>query len=491
MIGLSLAEIAAVTGGRVDGIDGKLLVDGPVVVDSREVVPGALFVAVPGERVDGHDFAAAAVEAGAKAVLATRPVGVPAVIVSDTVEALGELAGLVVRRLAEEADLAVVGVTGSQGKTSTKDLIASVLETHGTTIAPPGSFNNEIGLPLTALRANSLTRFLVMEMGARGIGHVRYLCDIAPPRIGVVLNVGLAHVGEFGSREAIARAKGELVEALPADGLAVLNADDPLVAAMAARTSARVLTYGLGSGAGGPDIAATDVVLDGEGRARFTLRTPDGTAEVALGLHGAHHVINSLAAAAVAHELGMRTSAIAAALSAATPRSRWRMEVTTRPDGVTVVNDAYNANPDSMRAALNALVAIAGERRSWAVLGEMRELGESSAVEHDAVGRLVADMNISRLVVVGDGARAAHAGALGARAWADAPVFVADADAAAALLTKELAPQDVVLVKASRAAGLERVAAALLEGPPVRERSEPNKHSGLTSHSAERSEVFE
>lgn len=471
MIALSLAEIAAATGGRVDGVglvDGKFLVDGPVVVDSREVTPGALFVAVPGERVDGHDFAAAAAAAGAKAVLATRPVGVPAVIVEDTVTALGELAGLVVRRLAEEDGLAVVGVTGSQGKTSTKDLIASVLEPVGHTIAPPGSFNNEIGLPLTALRANSLTRFLVMEMGARGIGHVRYLCDIAPPRIGVVLNVGLAHVGEFGSREAIAQAKGELVEALPPEGLAVLNADDPLVAAMAARTSARVLTYGLGAGgspAGSalPDVSAGDVQLDREGRARFLLRTPDGTAEVALGLHGAHHVPNSLAAAAVAHELGMSTAAIAAALSAATPRSRWRMEVTTRPDGVTVINDAYNANPDSMRAALNALTAIAGERRSWAVLGEMRELGESSPAEHEAVGRLVADMDISRLVVVGDGARAAHTGALGAKAWDDEPVFVADVEAASELLAKELRPADVVLVKASRAAGLERVADRLLE----------------------------
>jgi UDP-N-acetylmuramoyl-tripeptide--D-alanyl-D-alanine ligase len=460
VIALSLAEIAAVTGGRVDGIDGRFLVDGPVVVDSREVTPGALFVAVPGERVDGHDFAAAATAAGAKAVLATRPVGVPAVIVEDTVTALGELAGLVVRRLAEEDGLAVVGVTGSQGKTSTKDLIASVLEPVGHTIAPPGSFNNEIGLPLTALRANSLTRFLVMEMGARGIGHVRYLCDIAPPRIGVVLNVGLAHVGEFGSREAIAQAKGELVEALPPEGLAVLNADDPLVAAMAARTSARVLTYGLGPDAG---VGATAVTLDPEGRARFVLRTPAGTAEVALGLHGAHHVPNSLAAAAVAHELGMSTAAIAAALTAATPRSRWRMEVTTRPDGVTVINDAYNANPDSMRAALSALAAIAGERRSWAVLGEMRELGESSPAEHEAVGRLVADMDISRLVVVGDGARAAHTGALGARAWDDEPVFVPDVEAASELLAKELRPADVVLVKASRAAGLERVADRLLE----------------------------
>ncbi|GAA0618594.1 UDP-N-acetylmuramoyl-tripeptide--D-alanyl-D-alanine ligase [Sporichthya brevicatena] len=466
MIPLSLAEIAAATGGRIDGegADPGRPVDGPVVVDSREVARGALFVAVPGERVDGHDFAAAAVEQGARAVLATRPVGVPAVVVDDTVTALGKLAGLVVRRLATPDGLAVVGVTGSQGKTSTKDLIASVLETAGATIAPPGSFNNEIGLPLTALRADPGTRFLVMEMGARGIGHVRYLCDIAPPRIGVVLNVGVAHVGEFGSREAIAQAKGELVEALPADGVAVLNADDPLVAAMASRTTARVVTYGLGDGPGdAADVRAEGVTLV-DGRARYTLVTPAGSAEVALGLHGAHHVPNSLAAAAVALELGLTPAAIAAALTAATPRSRWRMEVTTRPDGVTVVNDAYNANPDSMRAALEALVAIAGERRSWAVLGEMRELGESSAAEHAAVGRLVADMNISRLVVVGDGARAAHDGALGARAWAQEPVFVPDTVAATALLARELAPADVVLVKASRAAGLEQVAEALLAG---------------------------
>lgn len=460
MIALSLAEIATATGGTVDGVDPKLLVQGPVVVDSREVTAGALFVAVPGERVDGHDFAAAALGAGAAAVLATRPLGLPAVVVADTVTALGALAGLVVRRLAEEDGLAVVGVTGSQGKTSTKDLIAAVLERHGTTIAPPGSFNNEIGLPLTALRADALTRYLVMEMGARGIGHIRYLCDIAPPRIGVVLNVGVAHVGEFGSRDAIAVAKGELVEALPPHGTAVLNADDPLVAAMAPRTSAKVLTFGLRSDA---DVTATDVRLDPEGRARFTLRTPDGTAPVALGLHGAHHVSNALAAAAVASDLGMTPTAIGAALSAAAPRSRWRMEVTTRPDGVTVVNDAYNANPDSMRAALSALVAIAGPRRSWAVLGEMRELGESSAAEHEAVGRLVADMDITRLVVVGEGARATQAGALAARPWADAPVFVDDVAAAADLLARELAPQDVVLVKASRAAGLEKVAEALLE----------------------------
>jgi UDP-N-acetylmuramoyl-tripeptide--D-alanyl-D-alanine ligase len=458
MIALRLAEIAAACGGVIHDGAGDRVVDGPVVVDSRLVTPGALFVAVPGERVDGHDFAAAAVASGAAAVLATRPVGVPAVVVADTVAALGRLAGLVVSRLAAEHGLVVVGITGSQGKTSTKDLIAAVLEAHGETVAPPGSFNNEIGLPLTALRATPATRHLVLEMGARGIGHIRYLCEIAPPRIGVVLNVGVAHVGEFGSRENIAIAKGELVEALPAHGAAVLNADDPLVVGMALRTVARVVTFGLTSA----DVRAEDVTLDA-GRGAFTLVTPLGQAPVRLSLHGAHQVGNALAAAAVGLQVGMSVEEIAAALGAATPRSKWRMEVSTRADGLTVVNDAYNANPDSMRAALAATVAIAGDRRRWAVLGEMRELGESSAAEHEALGRLVADMDISRLIVVGEGARATLTGARHARTWAQEPAFAPDVDAALAILRAELINSDVVLVKASRAVGLERIAAGLLE----------------------------
>ncbi len=460
MIEVSLEEIAEVTGGQI--VDGapNLRVGGPVVVDSRQVARGALFVAVPGERVDGHDYAAGAVATGAAAVLATRPVGVPAVVVEDTVTALGALAGLVSRRLVSDHGLVLVGITGSQGKTSTKDLIATVLETHGATIAPPGSFNNEIGLPLTVLRAEPSTDHLVLEMGARGIGHIRYLCEIAPPRIGVVLNVGVAHVGEFGSRENIALAKGELVEALPVDGTAVLNADDPLVAAMASRTQAAVLRYGR---AGDADVRAEDVAMV-EGRPSFTLITPAGRAAVALPLHGEHQVSNSLAAAAVGHALGMTPDAIAAALGAAGPRSRWRMEVTTRPDGVTVVNDAYNANPDSMRAALVATTAIAGPRRRWAVLGEMRELGESSTGEHEALGRLVADMDFSRLVVVGAGAQPILAGARAARTWVDEPAFAPDVAAAVDILRSEVITADVVLVKASRAVGLEQVAAALLEG---------------------------
>ncbi|MGQ0465995.1 MAG: UDP-N-acetylmuramoyl-tripeptide--D-alanyl-D-alanine ligase [Sporichthyaceae bacterium] len=469
MIDVRLSEIADVTRGRIVDGTGDELVTGPVVVDSREVEAGSLFVAVPGERVDGHDFAAGAVEAGAVAVLATRPVGVPAVVVEDTVEALGALAGLVTRRLVADHGLTTVGITGSQGKTSTKDLIAAVLEARPdgegrsrpdtATIAPPGSFNNEIGLPLTALRAAPATDHLVLEMGARGVGHIRYLCSIAPPKIGVVLNVGLAHVGEFGSRETIALAKGELVESLPPDGVAILNADDPLVARMAMRTPARVVFYGRDERA---EVHAEDVTLV-DGKASFTLVTPRGSAPVALGLHGEHQVSNSLAAAAVGHALWMKPEVVAAALSAAGPRSRWRMEVSTRADGVTIVNDAYNANPDSMRAALEATSSIAGQRRRWAVLGEMRELGESSAAEHEALGRLVADMDFTRLIVVGQGAEPILAGARAARTWAPEPRFAPDAAAAVEILRSEVIADDVVLVKASRAVGLERVAAALLE----------------------------
>lgn len=457
MIPLTLAEVAAAVGGTLHGADPGAVVTGAVTVDSRTVAPGGLFAAVAGEHHDGHDFAAAAVRTGAVAVLAARPGDVPAVVVDDVVVALGRLAALVRRRL---AGLHVVGITGSSGKTSTKDLLAQVLERLGPTVAPPGSFNNEIGLPLTVLTADAQTRYLVLEMGARGSGHIRDLTDVAAPDVGCVLNVGSAHVGEFGSRAAIAEAKRELVEALPAGGLAVLNADDPLVRAMAAHTPARVVTYGESDGA---DVRAVDVALDERGRARFELVAPQGRAVVALRLVGEHHVANALAAAAVALDAGAAVGAVAEALTEAEPRSRWRMEVVERADGVTVVNDAYNANPESMRAALKALVALAGGRRSWAVLGEMRELGEHTVAEHDAIGRLAVRLDVSRLVAVGEGARTLHLGAALEGSWGEESVFVPDAEAAVALLRDQVRPGDVVLVKASRAAGLERVATALLE----------------------------
>ncbi|KUJ34363.1 UDP-N-acetylmuramoyl-tripeptide--D-alanyl-D-alanine ligase [Streptomyces sp. NPDC093228] len=461
MIALSLAEIATVVGGQMHDIpDPSVQVTAPVVRDSREVEPGGLFVAFVGEHVDGHDFAPAVVEAGAAAVLASRPVGVPAIVVDDVQAALGALARHVVRRLGAT----VVALTGSAGKTSTKDLIAQVLQHKAPTVWTPGSLNNEIGLPLTALSATEETRFLVLEMGARGIGHIRYLTGLTPPRIGLVLNVGTAHIGEFGGREQIALAKGELVESLPSKdegGIAVLNADDPLVRAMASRTAAKVVLFGESDEA---DVRAENVRLTDSGQPAFSLHTPSGCSDVTMRLYGEHHVSNALAAAAVAHELGMSAEEIATALSEAGTLSRWRMEVTERPDGVTVVNDAYNANPESMRAALRALVAMGKGRRTWAVLGKMAELGDEALAEHDAVGRLAVRLNVSKLVAVG-GREASwlQLGAYNEGSWGEESVHVSDAQAAIDLLRSELRPGDVVLVKASRSVGLESVAQALLE----------------------------
>lgn len=458
MIALSLAEIAHVVGGQTYDIpDPSVQVTGPVVRDSREVEPGSLFVAFAGERVDGHDYASAVIEAGAAAVLAARPVGVPAIVVDDVQVAIGALARHVVERLGAT----LVALTGSVGKTSSKDLLAQVLRSKAPTVFTPGSLNNEIGLPLTALSATDETRFLVLEMGARGIGHIRYLTGLTPPKIGLVLNVGTAHIGEFGGREQIAVAKGELVESLPADGTAVLNADDPLVRAMASRTKARVLLFGESADA---DVRAENVRLTDVGQPAFTLHTPSGCSDVTLRLYGEHHVSNALAAAAVAHELGMSADEIARALSEAGTLSRWRMEVTERPDGVTVVNDAYNANPESMRAALRALASMAKGRRTWAVLGHMAELGDEGLAEHDAVGRLAVRLNVSKLVAVG-GREASwlQLGAYNEGSWGEESVHVSDAQAAIDLLRSELRPGDVVLVKASRSVGLERVATALLD----------------------------
>ncbi|GAA4716829.1 UDP-N-acetylmuramoyl-tripeptide--D-alanyl-D-alanine ligase [Pedococcus ginsenosidimutans] len=463
MIPLSLQEVATITGGRLHGIPQaaarELVVDGPVVTDSREAGPGGLYIARVGEHQDGHQFVPAAAGLGAVAALTTREVDdLPCVVVDDIQAGMAALARAVVDR---HPQLTVIGITGSSGKTSTKDLLASVLSSDAPTVAPVGSLNSEVGVPLTVFRVTPQTRYLVAEMGARGIGHIAYLTTIAPPRIGIELNVGSAHVGEFGSREAIAVAKAELVAALPEDGLAVLNADDPAVRAMATRTNARVQLVGTAPDA---TVRATDITLDPAGRPSFTLLTPVGEAAVTLPLHGEHHVGNALAVVAAALECGLGLDAVVAALSTATPASRWRMEVVERPDGVTVVNDAYNANPDSMRAALKALAAMGGGgRRTWAVLGSMLELGDESTAEHDAIGRLAVRLNISRLVVVGDVARPMASGAQHEGSWGEEAVWVPDADAAHDLLAENLRPGDVVLFKSSRDAGLrwlgDRVAA--------------------------------
>jgi UDP-N-acetylmuramoyl-tripeptide--D-alanyl-D-alanine ligase len=481
VIPLSVAEIAELVSGVVSGstaanatvtsptvtvpvVTGPV-VTGPVVIDSRLAVPGALFAALPGEHVDGHDYAAAAVSNGAAAVLASRPLpgsAAPVIVVPDVTLALGALARAVLRRL---PGVTVVGITGSSGKTSTKDLTGQVVERLGPAIAPEGSLNNEIGLPLTVLRAGETTRYLILEMSARGIGHITYLAGIAPPRIGAVLNVGRAHAGEFGSVDAVAKAKGELVEALPAaadGGVAVLNADDPNVVAMAARTSARVVTTSVDPGRAA-DVRATDISLDDLGRASFRLTIGGTSANVALRLHGRHHVANALAAAAVAAELGMDVAAIAGALTAATARSKKRMELTRRPDGVLVVNDAYNANPDSTRAAIEALAHLASSgRRGIAVLGYMAELGDIEAQSHEEAGRLAAQSGAAVVIAVGAGAAPVLDGARAVRGWQGEAIAAPDPQSAIEELQNRLRPGDVVLVKASKSAGLWVIADGLL-----------------------------
>ncbi|MFI6230654.1 UDP-N-acetylmuramoyl-tripeptide--D-alanyl-D-alanine ligase [Micromonospora echinospora] len=445
MIMLTLAELATAVDGRLVDADPTATVCGPVEFDSRKVRPGGLFVAFDGEKVDGHDYAARAVAGGAVAVLGTREVpGVPMVLVADALAAMGRLARAVVDRL---PGLTVIGITGSSGKTTTKDLIAQLTVRLGPTVAPPGSFNNELGHPYTALQAGPETRFLVLEKGARGLGHVRYLCDVVPPRISVVLNVGVAHIGEFGSRETIALAKGELVEALPVDGLAVLNADDPLVAAMADRTRARVVRYGEAVDA---DVRASDVTLDERGRPSFTLVTPEGSVPVRLGLTGRHQVSNSLAAAAVARELGMPLADLAEALGGLGLVSTRRMDVFDRPDGVTVIDDSYNANPASMAVALRALAGMRRDGRTIAVLGYMAELGPFEVDGHREVGRLAAELGVDRLLVVDAAAAPIQAGATAVGNWGGESVLLTDQAAAVEVLRSELRPGDVVLVKGSR-----------------------------------------
>lgn len=458
MIDLTLAEVARIVGGVVhDAADGGAVtaVVGPAFLDSRSPVRGGLFVAVDGEHADGHDFAPRAVADGAAAVLGSRPTGVPTVVVPDPRTALHALAAEVLRRLrGADPALRVVAITGSQGKTSVKDMLAAVLADAGPTVATYRSFNNELGLPLTVLRADPGTRFLVLEMGARGVGHVAELCATAPPDVSIVLNVGLAHVGEFGSQAEIARAKGEIVEALGPDGTAVLNLDDPLVAAMAPRTRAPVLTFGRSPGA---SLRLDSVELDDLGRPTFDLEHGDRRVRVQLRLLGEHQALNAAAAATAALALGLPLEAIGRSLAAIDALSPWRMELHERDDGLVVVNDAYNANPDSMRAALETLAGIGARtgRPTVAVLGEMRELGDAATEEHRAVGRLVSDLGVDRVVVVGEGARPIADAARAAS-------FYASLEAAADAVRNNLDGSEVVLVKASRAAGLERVAAALL-----------------------------
>ena len=456
MIAWSLPEIAAIVDGVVHDDPDGVTVTGPAFHDTRTPEPGGLFAAFSGEHVDGHEHAVAAVAAGAAAVLGSRPVGVPAVVVPDVRAALQGLATELLRRLRADGAITVLALTGSQGKTSTKDLLARVLAAQAPTVSTAGSFNNELGLPLTVLRAGPETRFLVLEMGARGIGHLRELCAVAPPDVSVVLNVGSAHLGEFGSRENIALAKGELVEALTDTGTAVLNLDDPRVAAMRGRTTARVIGFTERVGSGPDDIRLDELEVDAFDRAAFRLSRGETSVPVRLQVLGRHQALNAAAAAAAATAVGVPLSAAATALSAVTTLSRWRMELAERADGLVVINDAYNANPDSMRAALHTLHDIGRRsgRRTIAVLGEMRELGSAAVEEHAAVGDLADTLAIDQVLVVGVEAAAIRG---------KVTRHVASVTDALVWLRQNVQRDDVVLVKASRGARLERVAEGLLD----------------------------
>lgn len=473
MLRTTAQEIADIVGGElIGGATGTQTVTGAARIDSRQVGPGDLFAAFDGEKVDGHCFVEAAREAGAALALVSRPVPGPAVLVDDVQDALADLARAHLERARREReDIVVFAVTGSAGKTGTKDLLGHLLSGLGATIAPAGSFNNELGLPLTVLSLDASTRFLVLEMGARGPGHIAHLTRIAPPDISLVLNVGSAHLGEFGTVEGIAAAKGEMIEALGGEGRAVLNAEDPRVAAMADRSAAPVVTWGIRAG----DVRAADLSLDELARARFTLEVPTGLTDlhgkevpagshpVRLALIGEHQVSNALAAATAAMLAGVQPSALVAGLGTAAAVSGQRMERADLPGGILLINDAYNANPDSMRLALRTLAHLGRGRRTVAVIGEMRELGEDSIRLHDEIGRLAVRLNVGKLIVVGPGAMPVHQGATLEGSFGDESTYVATIDDALAVLETTMRPGDVVLLKSSRDAGIREIGPRLIQ----------------------------
>jgi UDP-N-acetylmuramoyl-tripeptide--D-alanyl-D-alanine ligase len=455
VIALTLADVAAAVDGTLENSDtaADTVVSGSVQTDSRLVGAGSIFFALRGETTDGHLFAEAAVTAGAALIIVERllPLAVPQIIVPDGVVALGALATDVVARVHARGALRVIAVTGSNGKTTTKNLLRAVLEKHGPTVAPQGSYNNQVGAPLSMLGIDFDTRFLVVEAGAGGPGEVGRIAAMAKPDIAIVLKVGLAHAGVFRTLEATQAAKAELVTGLPDTAIAILNADDFRVAAMRSLTAARVVWFGLDEPA---DPRADDLAASAAGTS-FTLISDGERRTVTLKILGEHHVMNALAAIAATRELGIPLDAALESIESVTRAERWRMEVLHPGGGITVVNDAYNASPDSTAAALKTLAQLVGpSQRSVAVLGEMAELGDVADEEHDRIGRLVVRLNIQKLVVVGHGARHIHNAAGLEGSWDGESVLVATADEAYDLLRGELREGDVVLVKSSKSAGL-------------------------------------
>jgi UDP-N-acetylmuramoyl-tripeptide--D-alanyl-D-alanine ligase len=459
MIALTIAQIAHAVSGELHlapGATADTVISGAVDTDSRLIEAGGVFVAKPGEETDGHLFVDAAAGKGAALAIVERTVDAPVsqIVVADAVEALADLARDVVKRVKDAGDLRVVGITGSNGKTTTKNLLARILEGEGETVSPKASFNNEVGAPLTMLRVTASTRYLVSEFGASGPGAIARLAGLVDPDVAVVLMVGMAHAGGFGGIEGTFHAKSELVKSLRAGGVAVLNADDARVAAMApiaSEAGAGVRWFGRGQGA--TDVRADDVVVTASGTS-FTVTADGVSLPLRLRVLGEHHVMNALAAVAAATTLGVSLADAVARLETVEIAERWRMQP-LGSDRVRIINDAYNASPDSMAAALRTLAQITGPgERTVAVLGAMSELGEYSEEEHDRVGLLAVRLGIQRIVVVGDAARRMYLEAVAQGSWDNEAVFFSTADEAFDYLRGELREGDRVLVKSSNSAGL-------------------------------------
>jgi len=463
MLALTVLEIAQIVGAELFGAD-QTVITGNVETDSRKVIPGSLFVAKPGEITDGHLFIDSAIANGAVAVLVEHRVqqDIPQLVVSDVVIALGLLAKYVVAEVKAKGSLQVIGVTGSNGKTTTKNMLREILSRSGTTVAPEESFNNEVGAPYSMLKINEDTKYLVVELGAGGPGSIRYLAQMCQPDIGIELKVGLAHAGEFGGIESTENIKAELIEELSAESIALLNTDDSRVSNMRSRTKAQVMTFGTNSDS---MYRATDISVSITGTA-FTFHSPNhDPLKLQLQILGEHHVYNALAAMATADLLGTELSLAFNALEEMALAERWRMQLSHRADGLTLINDAYNASPDSMKAAVQTLAELGRQtgKKTVAVIGEMAELGEYSVAEHDAIGRLVVRLNLGQLVVIGAGAKMVHMGASLEGSWDGESKYFEQISEAEAYLREMLTGEEIVLVKSSKSANLRYLGDALLE----------------------------
>ena len=449
MIALKASEIAQIVGGELKGSD--VTVTAAPVFNSSQATPGSIFLALKGEKADGHSFVAEAFTRGALLAIVIVASSERCIVVPDVLTALNKLAAHVLDLL---KDLQVIALTGSQGKTTTKDLLQHILENLGRTVAPTGNFNNELGTPITLLQCDEETKFCILEMGARHIGDIALLCQMAKPNIGMVLRVGTAHIGEFGSAEAVAQAKSEMISSLDPGAVAILGQYDAFTPRMSALHKGKIITFGETTAA---DVRATDVEIR-EGRPHFDLVTSAGRAAVGLRLVGVHQVANALAAAAAATAVGASIDQIAVALSTADIRSKWRMEI-QELRGVVLINDSYNSSPESAEAALRTLVLFAQERggQSWAFLGKMHELGESSVDRHADIGTLASELGIDHLVCIG---AAEYSSKLAVSSATEIHLFEKKEEVLQ--LVHQMSAGDVVLVKASRAEKFEELAQAMV-----------------------------